>query len=113
MCTSLFQHLVKLIKWLALKAFVINQVSNATTFVIIFVFLYDIYQFSPYSFILKYDLKNPEWYSLKQEQSLHCKRLPLKITIKACYKGPKYCKFTRKRNKAKCAISLEKDQSKR
>ena len=32
-----------LIEWLALKAFIINQVYNAIKFVIIFVFLYDIY----------------------------------------------------------------------
>ena len=31
------------IKWLALKAFIINEVFNATKIAIFFVFLYDIY----------------------------------------------------------------------
>ena len=66
------------------------------------------YLFSPYSLLLKCNLKNPEWYSLKQEQSIHCKILSLKIVNKACYKGPKYCKFTRKRNKAKHVILMKK-----
>ena len=71
------------------------------------------YLFSPNSFLLKCNQKNPEWYSSKQELSIHYKRLSLKITNKACYKGPKYCEFTRKRNKAKHAILMKKDQSKR
>ena len=56
--------------------------------------------FSPCSLLLKHNLKNPEQYSLKQKQTIHYKRFPIKTTNKSRYKGPKYCKFTQKRNKA-------------
>ena len=49
------------IKWLVLKAFIKNEVSNATKIAIIFVFLYEIY-FLPVHIYCKFNLKNPEWY---------------------------------------------------
>ena len=38
--------------------------------------------------------------NIKQERTIYCERLLLKIANKYCNKGLKYCEFTRKRNKA-------------
>ena len=98
------------IKWLVLKAFIKNEVSNATKIAIIFVFLYEIY-FILVHIYFKCNLKNPKWYQRKQEGTIYSERFSLRITNNPCNKGLKYCKFTRKRNKAKHV--MKNDHSKR
>ena len=48
------------IKWLALKAFIINEVSNYTKIAIIFFFFFHEIYFALAHFFFKCDLKNPE-----------------------------------------------------
>ena len=45
---------------------------------IIFVFLYEIY-FLLAHFCFKCNLKNPEWYLIKQERAIYCEWFSLKI----------------------------------
>ena len=69
----------------------------------IFVFLYEIYFLLAHCHF-KCNPKNPEWYQIKQEQAIYCERFSLNISNKPCNKGLKYCKFERKRNRAKDII---------
>ena len=44
----------------------------------------------------------------KKAGTVFCKRFSLKIKNKSSFKGKKYCKFTRKRNKAKNATLIHR-----
>ena len=73
------------IKWLALEAF-ISKVRNPTKLALTLIFLYEIC-FLLAHFYFKCNLKNLEWYQIKQEQTIYCIRFLLKFMNKSWYKG--------------------------
>ena len=93
---SNYDDINNFIKCLTLKAFIINEVTKTTKIASFFVFLYEIY-FLFGHFYFKCHLKNPRWYSIKQERTFYYERFSLKIT--SIVKGLKYYKFMQKRYK--------------
>ena len=83
------------IKWLVLKPFIINKVSNATKIASVFVFLYESY-FLLGQFCFKCHLKIPN----KTRVNILLRKIFIKH-YKFCYARQKYCKFMQKRNRAK------------